>query len=110
MKADNARLEALSKDKENADKLKSRISDLNGTISSKELQYEQTKSKYDAIIKANRAFYEQATKFRELYNKVEALVDRRKQLQVDVDEAKLNCEEVVGMVSFEGRTMQSVSF
>ncbi|KAG6830973.1 hypothetical protein H0H87_006624 [Tephrocybe sp. NHM501043] len=96
LKAENERLQSLSREKSHADKLKERISQLNTTIAEKEVEYEETKKEYEAIVEANQKFYDYATKFRELYMKIEALDERKKRLQADLDEAKLNLQEIVG--------------
>ena len=67
----------MSKEKIHADKLKTRISDLTSTISSKQIEYEETKSRYHDLVKANARFYESATKFRETYMKVDSLNGRK---------------------------------
>ena len=77
LKAEKERLESLSKEKIHADKLKTRISDLTSTISSKQIEYEETKSRYHDLVKANARFYESATKFRETYMKVDSLNGRK---------------------------------
>jgi len=43
LKAEKERLESLSREKQHADKLRKRISDLASTIATKEIDYEQTK-------------------------------------------------------------------
>ncbi|KAG0693928.1 hypothetical protein DFH29DRAFT_1037552, partial [Suillus ampliporus] len=77
LKADKERLESLAKEKAHADKLRGRISDLNATVTRKQLQYEETKKQYEELVKNNAHFYESATKFHELYVKVENLQQRR---------------------------------
>ncbi|KAF5382729.1 hypothetical protein D9615_002851 [Tricholomella constricta] len=96
LKAENERLQSLSREKAHADKLKERISQLNSTIAAKQVEYEETKKEYDAIVEANQKFYDYATKFRELYVKINALEEKKQRLQADLDEAKLNLQEVVG--------------
>jgi DNA repair protein RAD50 len=66
------------------------------TIATKEVDYEETKRQYEAIVEANQKFYDAATKFREMYTKVEGLEERKARLQADLDEAKLNLQEVSG--------------
>ncbi|RDB18009.1 DNA repair protein rad50 [Hypsizygus marmoreus] len=96
LKAEKERLVGLSREKAHADKLKSRITDLSATIAAKEVEYEETKKQYEAIVEANQKFYDYATKFRELYLKIESLQEKKLRLQADLDEAKLNLQEVVG--------------
>lgn len=96
LKAETERLNSLQKEKAAADKLKSRITDLSSSISGKEIEYEEKKKQYDAIVLANAKFIEQATAFRQIFMKVEALSQNKARLQADMDEAKLNLVEVVG--------------
>ncbi|KAF8231720.1 hypothetical protein L208DRAFT_43628 [Tricholoma matsutake] len=94
LKAEKERLIGLSREKAHADKLKSRIADLTSTIAEKEVSYEETKNQYEAIVEANQKFYDYASKFRELYIKVDGLQKEKARLQADLDEAKLNLQEV----------------
>lgn len=96
LKAENERLQSLAREKAHADKLKDRVSQLNTTITEKQVEYEQTKKEYEAIVEANQKFYDYATKFRELFMKYEALDGKKARLQADLDEAKLNLQEIVG--------------
>lgn len=96
LKAEKERLIGLSREKAHADKLKSRIADLASTIATKEVQYEETKKQYESIVEANQKFYDYATKFREMYTKVRVLEENKARLQTDLDEAKLNTQEVSG--------------
>lgn len=96
LKAEKERLIGLSREKAHADKLKSRIADLTSTIAEKEVSYEETKNQYEAIVEANQKFYDYASKFRELYIKVDGLQKEKARLQADLDEAKLNLQEVSG--------------
>lgn len=96
MKAENERLQSLAREKAYADKLKERESQLNTTIAEKQVEYEQTKKEYEALVDANKKFYQQATEFRESYVKYEALDGKKARLQADLDEAKLNLQEIIG--------------
>lgn len=96
LKAEKERLVGLSREKAHADKLKSRMTELSATIAEKEVSYEQTKNQYEAIVEANQKFYEYASKFRELYVTVEGLQKEKARLQADLNEAKLNLQEVSG--------------
>ncbi|KAG5639217.1 hypothetical protein H0H81_005696 [Sphagnurus paluster] len=96
LKAENERLQGLSREKGHADKLKERISQLNSTIAAKQVEYEETKKAYESIVEANQKFYDYATQFRELYVKIAALEEKKQRLQADLDEVKLNLQEVVG--------------
>ncbi|PAV16910.1 dna repair rad50 [Pyrrhoderma noxium] len=73
LKVDKERLESLSKEKSHADKLKSRITDLQSSISSKEIKHEKMREECDELILMNKKFYESATKFREKYLEIERL-------------------------------------
>ncbi|THH19195.1 hypothetical protein EW146_g1924 [Bondarzewia mesenterica] len=77
LKAEKERLESLLREKGHADKLKNRISDLNATIASKEVKYEQTKKTYEQLVLTNKAFHDYATKFREMYVRIEELQKRK---------------------------------
>jgi DNA repair protein RAD50 len=96
LKAEKERLDSLSREKSHADKLKGRISDLNSSIATKEVEYEEMKKKYDAIVTANQQFYEYATKFRELYLKVENLQEKKGRYEVELADAKENVHELEG--------------
>lgn len=96
LKAENERLERLSREKANADKLKGRITDLNATIADKEIEYEDTKKEYEAIVDANQKFYDHATKFREMYQNVENLGKQKERLEKDLANARLNLTPVNG--------------
>ncbi|KAH7924955.1 hypothetical protein BV22DRAFT_469854 [Leucogyrophana mollusca] len=96
LKADKERLESLSKEKAHADKLRARIADLNTMITTKQLQYEDTKKGYEELVKNNARFYESATKFRELYVKVENLEQKKEHYQQELADAKENVQEVEG--------------
>jgi DNA repair protein RAD50 len=96
LKAEKERLVGLAREKSHADKLKARISELSSTIAAKEVNYEETKNQYEAIVEANQKFYDHATKFRELYIKIENLGELKKRLEADLEEAKLNLQEVTG--------------
>ncbi|KAG6878083.1 hypothetical protein C0993_012410 [Termitomyces sp. T159_Od127] len=96
LKAENERLQSLAREKAHSDKLKERVSQLNTTIAEKQVEYEQTKKEYESIVEANQKFYDYATKFRELFMKYEALDEKKVRLQADLDEAKLNLQEIVG--------------
>lgn len=96
LKADKERLESLAKEKAHADKLRGRISDLNTTITGKQLQYEETKKQYEELVKNNARFYESATQFRELYVKVENLQQKKEHYRQELSEAKESVQEVGG--------------
>lgn len=96
LKAEKERLESLALQKANADKLKARISDLNAVISGKEVEYEERKQEYEALVISNQKFYEYASKFRELYMKIESLQDKKTRYEEELAQARENFQEVVG--------------
>ncbi|KAG0697633.1 P-loop containing nucleoside triphosphate hydrolase protein [Suillus ampliporus] len=96
LKADKERLESLAKEKAHADKLRGRISDLNATVTGKQLQYEETKKQYEELVKNNARFYESATKFRELYVKVENLQQKKEHYRQELSDARESVQEVGG--------------
>ena len=96
LKAERERLDSLSKEKSHADKLNKRVTDMNATISAKEIEYEEIKKEYDQLVLANQRFYDQATKFREMYVKLEGLQERKLRYQEDLDNAKENLQAVEG--------------
>ncbi|KAG8214897.1 hypothetical protein J3R82DRAFT_10069 [Butyriboletus roseoflavus] len=96
LKADKERLDSLSKEKAHADKLRARVVQLNNTITSKQLQYEECKGQYEELVKNNARFYESATKFRELYVKVENLQQKKEHYQQELSEARETVQEIDG--------------
>ena len=97
LKTDKERLQSLLLEKGHADKLKGRIADLTATIAAKEVESEETKKEYERLMAANQKFYEQATKFREIFTKVESLQNQKVRLQADLEEARENMAEVEGV-------------
>lgn len=97
LKAEQERLESLSREKAHSDKLVKRISDLNSTITAKELEYEEVKHEYDQLVQANRKFYEQSTKFREMYMRLESLQEKKTRYEEDLANAKENLQVVSGL-------------
>ncbi|KAF9493183.1 hypothetical protein BDN71DRAFT_1508771 [Pleurotus eryngii] len=96
LKAEKEHLESLSREKTHADKLKGCIADLNTTIASKEVYHDEVKREFDELVIANQKFYDYATKFREVYLKIESLQATQARYQEELDEAKMNIQEVVG--------------
>jgi DNA repair protein RAD50 len=82
--------------KQHADKLRGRISDLASTIATKEIDYEQTKKEYDDLVKSNAQFYDYSTKFREMFLKIENLVERKNHYEKELEEAREDTQEVDG--------------
>jgi DNA repair protein RAD50 len=98
LKAEQERLNSLSREKDHSDKLVKRVSDLNSTITTKELEYEEVKREYDELVKANKKFYEQGTKFREMYLKLETLQEKKSRHEEDLASAKENLQVISGSV------------
>lgn len=96
LKAEKERLESLSREKQHADKLKSRISDMASTIATKEVDYEETKQQYEDLVKSNAQFYNYSTQFREMYLKIENLQEKKKRYQDELEESKESIQEVEG--------------
>jgi DNA repair protein RAD50 len=96
LKTEQERLESLSREKAHSDKLVKRVSDLNSTITTKELEYEDVKQEYDQLVQANKKFYEQSTKFREMYLKLESLQEKKTRYEEDLANAKENLHVVSG--------------
>ena len=96
LKTEQERLESLSREKAHSDKLVKRVSDLNSTITAKELEYEEVKRDYDQLVQANKKFYEQSTKFREMYLKLESLQEKKARYEEDLANAKENLQVVSG--------------
>lgn len=83
LKLDKERLDMSLREKNHADKLKKRISDLNATIAAKDMEYHELKEKAEALAIQNKEFYERATKFRDIYRQYEAAQARKQQLESD---------------------------
>jgi len=98
LKTEQERLESLSREKAHSDKLVKRVSDLNSTIIAKELEYDEVKHDYDQLVQANKKFYEQSTKFREMYLKLESLQEKKTRYEEDLANAKENLQVVSGLV------------
>ncbi|KAJ6508778.1 hypothetical protein C8R45DRAFT_1050733 [Mycena sanguinolenta] len=96
LKTEKERLDGLSREKTHADKLKTRIADLNQTIAAKEVEHDETKKAYDELVVSNQKFYEYATHFREVYLQVENAEENIVKLQADLDEARVNLQEMPG--------------
>ena len=98
LKAEKERLESLAKEKGHADKLRTRITDLNAAITSKQDQYDVTKREYEELVKNNARFYESATKFRELYVKVENLQQKKEHYLQELSDTRETVQEIEGAV------------
>jgi chromosome segregation ATPase len=89
----------LAREKGHADKLKARISDLSASIARKEVEYQDTKKSYEALARSNRKFEEGATKFREIYIRVENLEKEKMKYQEELAELRPNVQETQGKLS-----------
>jgi DNA repair protein RAD50 len=83
LKFDQERLQGTLREKVHGDKLRGRITDLTATVSRKDIEYDELKTKAEALALENKGFYERATKFRDTFLKHEALEKRKKQLEQD---------------------------
>jgi DNA repair protein RAD50 len=99
LKTEKERLESLAREKGHADKLKARISDLSASIARKEVEYQDTKKLYEALARSNRKFEEGATKFREIYIRVENLEKEKLKYQEELAELRPNVQETHGKLS-----------
>lgn len=96
LKAEKERLESLAREKGHADKLKNRISDLSDSMATKQLELEDSKREYDRLVASNQRFYDSATKFRDIYSKVENLEAMKLRFQEDLAQARENMQELEG--------------
>lgn len=96
LKTEKERLESLSREKAHADKLKGRIVDLNSFVTGKEAEAADLQREYDQLVLTNKKFHDQAHSFKELYMKIQNLVERKKRYQEDLAEARENMQELEG--------------
>ncbi len=96
LKTEKERLNGLSREKSDADKLRARITDMHSTIAAKEIEHEELKREYDILVSANQKFYDSATRFREIYVQVENLQEKKKHYQEELDNARENFREISG--------------
>lgn len=96
LKAEKERLMSLLREKAHADKLKERISDMKSLINAKEVEYEESKQQYDALVESNRKFYESYSKFREMYLTVQKLEESKVTAATYLADAKARCKAVPG--------------
>ncbi|KAN0123479.1 P-loop containing nucleoside triphosphate hydrolase protein [Russula decolorans] len=94
LKTEKERLESVAREKGHADKLRTKISDMNAAIAKKEVEYQEAKTLYEALARSNRKFEEGATKFREIYIKVESLEKERQKYQEELAELRPNVQEI----------------
>lgn len=97
LKAEKERLEGLNREKGHADKLRDRLTDLESTRGAKQIEYDEAEAAYKQMVAANQKFYDSATKFREIYTRVEALSEKKSKMLEDLAEAKESLQEVEGI-------------
>lgn len=76
------------------------MSDMASNIAEKEIERDQLNEKYNEVVAANAKFLETATKFRETFVKVEALEEKKRRYQEELDNARENLQEIAGNASF----------
>jgi DNA repair protein RAD50 len=69
---------------------------MNAAIVKKEVEYQEAKKMYEVLARSNRKFEEGATKFREIYIKVESLEKERQKYQEELAELRPNVQEIPG--------------
>jgi DNA repair protein RAD50 len=69
---------------------------MNASIAKKEVEYQEAKKLYEALARSNRKFEEGATRFREIYIKVESLEKERQKYQEELAELRPNVQEIPG--------------
>ncbi|KAI0771249.1 hypothetical protein BD413DRAFT_604552 [Trametes elegans] len=96
LKAETERLQSLLREKEHADKLKTRIGEMNTLIASLTSEYEQLRAAYDQQVRSNQHLNETGSKFREIYMKVDQLNQRKEQYKEELNLARENLQEITG--------------
>ncbi|KAG8700814.1 DNA repair protein rad50, partial [Ceratobasidium sp. 395] len=77
LKADKERLQSLGLEKGHADKLKTKIDDYTNQISEKSQDAEDTEASLGAQVAANAKFYDSATRFQQIFMRVENLEEQK---------------------------------
>ncbi|KAG8715951.1 DNA repair protein rad50 [Ceratobasidium sp. 394] len=77
LKADKERLQSLGLEKAHADRLKTKIDELTNQIAEKSQEAEDTEIALDAQVAANAKFYDSATRFQQIFLRVENLEERK---------------------------------
>ncbi|GJJ13191.1 hypothetical protein Clacol_007442 [Clathrus columnatus] len=93
-KVEKERLESLSKEKANADKITKRLAELSAQIAAKQAEYEEKKKQYQEVVIANARFKDQATHFRSVYMKLEQSEEKRTTVEAELSEMRLTLKEV----------------
>ena len=96
MKTEKERLESVAREKGHADKLRTKISDMNAAIAKKEVEHQEAKKMYEVLARSNRKFEEGAIKFREIYIRVDNLEKERQKYQEELAELRPNVQEIPG--------------
>jgi DNA repair protein RAD50 len=100
LKAEKERLESLQREKAHADKLKTRISDVNASITEKEVDYEAKVAEYNELAISNKKFYELGSKFRDIYQKIDTLEEKIKRFKKEKSETEENLQYIEGELSY----------
>lgn len=69
-------------------------------MAAKQLEFEEAKKEYDRLVASNQKFYDSATKFRDIYSKVENLETMKQRFQEDLAQARENLQELPGNIYF----------
>lgn len=99
LKAEKEKLVSLSREKAHYDKLRDRVNEQKATITAKELDCEDSKRQYDALVVSNQKFYELHQKFREMYVTVEKLEENKRSAKNYLAEMKAKYQELPGIRS-----------
>ncbi|KAH9854720.1 hypothetical protein C2E23DRAFT_726150 [Lenzites betulinus] len=94
LKAESANLEGLVREKAHADKLKSRIGEMNGLINTLTTEYDELRAAYEQQVRSNQLLNDTGSKFREIYIKVEQLNSRKEQHKEELSLARENLQEI----------------
>jgi DNA repair protein RAD50 len=97
LKTEKERLEGFSREKFHADKLKARMADLSSTIATKEVRQEELAAELEEAITSNHRLNELASKFREVFLKVDGLEKEKQRYEAEYDEAKINAQIIEGI-------------
>lgn len=97
LKADSERLEGLVREKAHADKLKSRIGEMNSLIASLTTEYDDLRAAYEQQVRSNQLLNDTGSKFREIYIKVDQLNQRKEQHKEELSLARENLQEIQGI-------------
>ena len=96
LKAEQERLESLSREKAHADKLKERIKEMNENIAARTAEYEDLRAQYEQQVRSNQILNDTGSKFREIYLKADQLTQRKERYQEELNLARENLQEIPG--------------